>query len=93
MLLWDGDGKHPPLLPQYVVASVAQRQFTFPNLAAQVANVRSYERKGYTVIFRRSGYLVLRRPAKYDGRPAVPGQNPAQETGASGRDTLKETTR
>jgi uncharacterized membrane protein len=93
VLLWDGDGKHPPLLPQYVVASVAQRQFTFPNLAAQVANVRAYEREGYTVIFRRSGYLVLRRPAKYDGRPAVPGQDPAKETGAAGRATLKETTR
>jgi uncharacterized membrane protein len=93
VLLWDGDGKHPPLLPQYVVASVAQRQFTFPNLAAQIANVRSYEQKGYTVIFRRSGYLVLRRPAKYDGRPAVPGQNPATETGAAGRASLKETTR
>jgi uncharacterized membrane protein len=93
VLLWDGDGKHPPLLPQYVVASVAQRQFTFPNLAAQIASVRSYEQKGYTVIFRRSGYLVLRRPAKYDGRPAVPGQNPATETGAAGRASLKETTR
>jgi uncharacterized membrane protein len=93
VLLWDGDGKHPPLLPQYVVASVAQRQFTFPNLAAQIANVRAYEQKGYTVIFRRNGYLVLRRPAKYDGRPAVPGQNPATETGAAGRASLKETTR
>jgi len=93
VLLWDGDGKHPPLLPQYVVASVAQRQFTFPNLAAQFASVRSYEQEGYTVIFRRSGYVVLRRPAKYDGRPAVPGQNPAKETGAAGRASLKETTR
>ncbi|HEY6480418.1 MAG TPA: DUF2079 domain-containing protein [Streptosporangiaceae bacterium] len=93
VLLWDGDGKHRPLLPQYVVASVVQRQFTFPNLAAQIANVRMYEQKGYTVIFRRNGYLVLRRPAKYDGRPAVPGQNPATETGAAGRASLKETTR
>jgi uncharacterized membrane protein len=93
VLLWDGDGKHPPLLPQYVVASVAQRQFTFPNLAAQFASVQAYEREGYTVIFRRSGYLVLRRPAKFDGRPAVPGQNPASETGAAGQRRLKETTR
>jgi uncharacterized membrane protein len=93
VLLWDGDGKHPPLLPQYVVASVAQRQFTFPNLAAQFASVQAYEREGYTVIFRRSGYLVLRRPAKFDGRPAVPGQNPATETGAAGPIRLKETPR
>jgi hypothetical protein len=72
VLLWDGDGKHPPLLPQYVVASLTQRQFTFCNLLAQLDSVRGYEHEGYTVIFRRSGYLVLRRPAKYDGRPAVP---------------------
>jgi uncharacterized membrane protein len=72
VLLWDGDGRHPPLLPQYVVASLTQRQFTFCNLTAQFDSVRQYEHEGYTVIFRRSGYLVLRRPAKYDGRPAVP---------------------
>jgi hypothetical protein len=72
VLLWDGDGRHPPLLPQYVVASLSQRQFTFCNLTAQIDSVRQYEHEGYTVIFRRSGYLVLRRPAKYDGRPAVP---------------------
>jgi uncharacterized membrane protein len=93
VLLWDGDGKHPPLLPQYVVASVAQRQFTFPNLAAQFASVQAYEHEGYTVIFRRSGYVVLRRPAKFDGRPAVPGQDPATETGAAGLARLKETPR
>jgi uncharacterized membrane protein len=92
VLLWDGDGKHPPLLPQYVVASVAQRQFTFPNLAAQYASVQADRKEGYTVIFRRSGYVVLRRPAKFDGRPAVPGQNPAAETGAAGPNRLKETT-
>jgi hypothetical protein len=72
VLLWDGDGRHPPLLPQYVVASLTQRQFTFCNLLAQLDSVRQYEHEGYTVIFRRSGYLVLRRPATYDGRPAVP---------------------
>jgi len=72
VLLWDGDGRHPPLLPQYVVASVSQRQFTFCDLTAQIDSVRQYEHEGYTVIFQRSGYLVLRRPAKYDGRPAVP---------------------
>ena len=72
VLLWDGDGRHPPLLPQYVVASLTQRQFTFCNLTAQLDSVRQYEHEGYTVIFSRSGYLVLRRPAKYDGRPAVP---------------------
>ena len=72
VLLWDGDGRHPPLLPQYVVASLSQRQFTFCDLTAQVDSVRQYEHEGYTVIFQRDGYLVLRRPAKYDGRPAVP---------------------
>jgi uncharacterized membrane protein len=72
VLLWDGDGRHPPLLPQYVVASLTQRQFTFCNRTAQFDSVRQYEHEGYTVIFQRSGYLVLRRPAKYDGRPAVP---------------------
>jgi uncharacterized membrane protein len=72
VLLWDGDGRHPPLLPQYVVASLTQRQFTFCNFTAQADSVRQYEHEGYTVIFRRSGYLVLRRPAKFDGRPAVP---------------------
>jgi hypothetical protein len=35
----------------------------------------------------------LRRPAKFNGRPAVPGQNPASETGAAGQPSLKETTR
>jgi uncharacterized membrane protein len=72
VLLWDGDGRHPPLLPQYVVASLSQRQFTFCDLTAQIDSVRQYEHEGYAVIFQRSGYLVLRRPAKYDGRPAVP---------------------
>jgi uncharacterized membrane protein len=91
VLLWDGDGKHLPLLPQYVVASMSQRQFTFPSRAAQLANIQAYEREGYTVIFRRSGYLVLRRPAKFNGRPAVPGADPRSET--AGRLSLKETTR
>jgi hypothetical protein len=72
VLLWDGDGKHPPLLPQYVVASVNQPQFTFHFLVGQRASVRRYEAEGYTVIFRRDGYVVLKRPAKYAGRPAVP---------------------
>jgi hypothetical protein len=93
VLLWDGDGKHGNLLPQYVVASLAQRQFTFPNLRAQIASVQHYEHEGYTVIFKRGGYVVLRRPAKYAGRPAVPGQDPASETGAAGPLAQKETTR
>jgi uncharacterized membrane protein len=87
VLLWDGDGKHPPLLPQYVVASVSQRQFTFAFLVGQIASVKKYEAEGYTVIFRRDGYLVLRRPAKFAGRPAVPATRttPASPPTASGK--------
>ena len=41
VLLWDGDGQHPPLLPQ-VVANMTQRQFTFSSLARQqIASVRA----------------------------------------------------
>jgi uncharacterized membrane protein len=87
VLLWDGDGKHPPLLPQYVVASVRQRQFTFAFLVGQIASVRAYEAEGYTVIFRRDGYLVLRRPARDAGRPAVPATRttPASPPTAAGK--------
>jgi uncharacterized membrane protein len=87
VLLWDGDGTHPPLLPQYVVASVSQRQFTFAFLVGQIASVHRYEAEGYTVIFRRGGYVVLKRPARFAGRPAVPATRttPASPPTASGQ--------
>ena len=80
-------GTHPPLLPQYVVASVSQRQFTFAFLVGQIASVHRYEAEGYTVIFRRGGYVVLKRPARFAGRPAVPATRttPASPPTASGQ--------
>ncbi|MGH3272909.1 MAG: DUF2079 domain-containing protein [Streptosporangiaceae bacterium] len=90
VLLLDGDGKHPNLLPQYVVADVGHRQFSFPTLAAEIAAITRYEGEGYTVIFSRHGYLVLRRPAKDAGLPAVPGQDPAGETSATGQFSQKD---
>ncbi len=77
------------------MASLSQRQFTFAFLVGQLDSVKKYEAEGYTVIFRRDGYLVLRRPAKFAGRPAVPATRttPASPPTASGSVTARETTR
>jgi len=61
VLLWDGDGKHPPLRPQYIVAQVRQLQFTFSSVREQRASVQALENGGYKVVFRRDGYVVLHR--------------------------------
>src|SRR5450755_3965184 len=61
VLLWDGDGKHPPLRPPWVVAQVRQRQFTFSTVRQQRQNVQQLEHSGYRVVFDRDGYVVLHR--------------------------------
>jgi uncharacterized membrane protein len=61
VLLWDGDGKHPPLYPPWVVANVRQLQFTFSSVRQQRQSVQHLENSGYRVVFRRDGYVVLHR--------------------------------
>jgi uncharacterized membrane protein len=61
VLLWDGDGKHAPLRPPWVVAQVRQRQFTFSTVRQQRQNVQQLEHSGYRVVFDRDGYVVLHR--------------------------------
>jgi hypothetical protein len=60
VLLWDGDGQSPRY-PPWVVADVRRHVFTFPGVAAQQQRVALLERSGYQVVFRRDGYVVLRR--------------------------------
>ncbi len=67
VLLWDGDGTTPPLGAPWVVANVRQREFTFSGVTEQIRHVQLLERNGYTVVFRRGGYLVLRRPGPANG--------------------------
>jgi len=59
VLLWDGDGKHPPLRPPWIVAQVKQLQFTFSSVRQQRQAVAQLEHHGYRVVFDRHGYVVL----------------------------------
>jgi uncharacterized membrane protein len=60
VLMWDGDGSSPRW-PQWVVADVAQREFTFSSVGEQRQRVAILERNRYQIVFRRRGYLVLCR--------------------------------
>jgi uncharacterized membrane protein len=67
VLLWDGDGSTPALAAPWVVANTSQLQFTFRSVREQRRRVALLERHGYTVCFRRDGYLVLHRPGPATG--------------------------
>jgi hypothetical protein len=61
VLLWDGDGKHGPLRPPWVIADVARLEFTFSSVAQQKQSVGVLLRSGYRTVFERDGYVVLHR--------------------------------
>jgi uncharacterized membrane protein len=61
VLLWDGDGRHGPLRPPWVVADVARLAFTFASVTQQKQSVALLLRSGYRTVFERDGYVVLRR--------------------------------
>jgi len=61
VLLWDGDGKHGPLRPPWVIADVTQLEFTFSSVTQQKQSVALLLRSGYRTVFERDGYVVLHR--------------------------------
>ncbi len=61
VLLWDGNGRHGPLRPPWVVADVAQPDFTFTGVSQQKQDVALLLRTGYRIVFERDGYVVLHR--------------------------------
>jgi uncharacterized membrane protein len=67
VLLWDGDGKHGPLRPPWVVADVARLEFTFSSVAEQKQSVALLLRSGYQMVFERDGYVVLHRAGQHVG--------------------------
>ena len=67
VLLWDGDGGTPPTGAPWVVANVAQLQFTFHSVRQQVQRVAILEQHGYKVVLQRDGYIVLHRPGPPTG--------------------------
>ena len=73
VLLWDGDGKHPPLRPLWIVADVTVRQFTFTSVRQQIDIVRQLERSGYRDVFYRDGYIVLHRVGASGGTTSARG--------------------
>jgi uncharacterized membrane protein len=85
VLLWDGDGTTPALGAPWVVANTSQLQFTFHSVREQRQRVALLERHGYTVVFRRDGYLVLHRPRPATGilaaRPAAAGGRAKESPG------------
>jgi Predicted membrane protein (DUF2079) len=59
VLLWDTRVRWAP----WVVADTARTTFPFPGLGAQRDRVRYLLQKGYTVVFREDGWIVLHDPA------------------------------
>ncbi|MFI7029621.1 DUF2079 domain-containing protein [Microbispora rosea] len=57
-LLWDRTPRGAP----WVAADVGARTFPFGSLRAQVARVEALRARGYRVVFREAGYVVLTRP-------------------------------
>ncbi|WP_432862989.1 DUF2079 domain-containing protein [Microbispora rosea] len=57
-LLWDRTPRGAP----WVAADVGARTFPFGSLRAQVARVEALRARGYRVVFRQAGYMVLTRP-------------------------------
>ncbi len=70
VLLWDGDGRTPPLGAPWVVANVTHPQFTFASVREQRQRVALLERSGYRVVFERLGYIVLHRAGSRTGATA-----------------------
>lgn len=62
VLLWDGDGE-TPRFPPWVVADVRRREFTFASVREERSRFTHLKRRGYQVVFRRDGYVVLHAPA------------------------------
>jgi uncharacterized membrane protein len=77
VLLWDGDGRTPPMIAPWVVADVRQRQFTFSSVREQKQHVTLLERSGYQVVFRRDGYVVLHRVGSGSGTADQPKERGA----------------
>jgi len=69
VLLWDGE--NAPRWTPWVVADVAQREFTFPGTAAEKRRVALLERRSYLVVFRQGGYIVLHRASAQAGASAL----------------------
>lgn len=61
VLLWDGDGSSP-LFPDWVVTCTSDGEFTFPNIAAQIARVDLLKSRGYVTVYSAGGYLVMHKP-------------------------------
>jgi hypothetical protein len=59
VLLWDTRVRWAP----WVVADTARTTFPFPALGAQRDRVRYLVQKGYAVVFRQDGWVVLHDPA------------------------------
>jgi uncharacterized protein YjbI with pentapeptide repeats/uncharacterized membrane protein len=70
VLFWGGN-RPSPLRPPWVVADVARPEYTFSGLAQQKHWVALLEHRGYQVIFRRSGYIVLHREARARAGPSA----------------------
>jgi hypothetical protein len=60
VLLWDGDGSSP-LSPPWVVADIANKEFTFASRGQQIRRVALLRDSGYQIVFSGDGYLVMRR--------------------------------
>ena len=61
VLLWDGDGSSP-LFPDWVVTCTSLGEFTFPNIADQIARVHLLREHGYVTVYSAGGYLVMHKP-------------------------------
>ena len=61
VLLWDGE--NPPRWAPWVVADVAQVEFSFASTAAEKRRVAVLLQHGYRSVFDQRGYLVLHRVA------------------------------
>jgi hypothetical protein len=57
-LLWDRTPRGAP----WVAADVGARAFPFGSVHAQAARVEALRERGYRVVFREAGYVVLTRP-------------------------------
>lgn len=61
VLFWDGDGSSP-LFPDWVVTCTSHAEFTFRNVADQIARVNLLKRHGYVTVYSAGGYLVMHKP-------------------------------
>jgi uncharacterized membrane protein len=61
VLFWDGDGSSP-LFPDWVVTYTGRVEFTFKNVADQIARVNLLKEHGYVTVYSTGGYLVMHKP-------------------------------